>query len=364
MSLDDGLSKFIGGLYEAVHEPGAWRGAMAEVIGRSESRLVVVTTADLRDKDIVHTRFHGREDSSVETGEREYVHAMSAVDPAFDWIQQNPGAGVCESGAVLAESDYGDHEFVKWCRSRLGTSHWNVFYTEPVDDLSFVVTFLGPAEAGRSRRDHLALQALLFENLERAVRLAARPPSFADDESALITIDSLGRPLSLSQRAEDILRNSKGLAISGGLLTARRPEDNRLLRRAIRAAVDPSSGERPGRGVRINGPDGKFDILVVVSRFPRWLDHLPPPVPAALVRLIQLEMGPEHLSEHSHMFGFSLRETNVASALLEGHSIDSLAAALGISRNTARNHVQALFRKTHTSRQVDLVRVLDRLARH
>jgi DNA-binding CsgD family transcriptional regulator len=364
VSLDDSLTKFIGGLYEAAHEPEAWRAAIAEVIQRSESQLVVVTTAGLRHKDVVQTRFHGREDSSVETGAREYVQEMSTVDPVFEWIRQNPRAGVCESAAVLAESDYGDHEFVKWSRSRLGTSHWNVFYTEPSDNLSFVVSFLGPAEARRSGRDHLALQALLFENLERAVRLAARPPNFADGDSALIAIDSLGRPLSLSPRAEDILRNSDGLVISGGLLTARRAEDDRLLLRAIRAAVDPSFGERPGRGVRIQGRGGKSDILVVISRFPPWLDHLPHAVPAALVRLIQLEMGPEHLSEHAHLFGFTPRETSVASALLEGHSIDSLAEVLGISRNTVRNHVQALFRKTLTSRQVDLVRVLDRLARH
>ena len=151
--------------------------------------------------------------------------------------------------------------------------------------------------------------------------------------------------------------------VRDGHVTSDRPDLARLLERAIRAAVDLSSGERPGRGVRIRRNSGKPDLLVVVSRFPQSHDHLPRPVACALVRLIELDMRPEHLSEHSHLFDLSPRETEIASALLEGHSIESMAATLGVSRNTARNHVQALFRKTQTNRQSDLIRLLDRLAR-
>jgi DNA-binding CsgD family transcriptional regulator len=146
-------------------------------------------------------------------------------------------------------------------------------------------------------------------------------------------------------------------------LTADSQRAARLLQRAMRGAIDPSSGERPGRGVRIGRRSGKPDLLVVVSHFPPSLGHLAAPVAAALVRIIELDMRPEHLSEHSHLFDLSPRETEIAAALLEGHSIDSLAATLGVSRNTARNHVQALFRKTGTNRQSDLIRVLDRIAR-
>ena len=52
------------------------------------------------------------------------------------------------------------------------------------------------------------------------------------------------------------------------------------------------------------------------------------------------------------------REREVASLLLAGHSVESLSATLGISRNTTRVHLQSLFRKTGTTRQIDLVRRL------
>lgn len=363
MSLDDGLSKFLGGLYEAVHDRDGWKSTIAEIIRRSGSRMFIASSIDLRRQEVVDIQFHGPEDSSTVTGIREYAEEMSALDPVLNWAHDNPDAGTCDTAEILPAQDYRDHRFIKWCESRFGTLYWRAFYTQPVDDLSFAVSFHTAQDAGPPTREQMPLHSLLFENLERAVRLAARPPNFAADDSALIAIDAFGRPLSLSQRAEELLRDADGLGISGGYLTAQCPEEARLLQRAIRAAIDPSSGERPGRGVRISRNSGKSDLLVIVSHFPPALDHLPRPVPAALVRLIELERRPEHLSEHSHLFNLTPRETEVASALLEGHSIDSMAATLGMSRNTARNHLQALFQKTRTNRQSDLIRMLDRLAR-
>jgi len=363
MSLDDGLSRFLGGIYEAAFDADDWRSAMAEVVRRSGSSTVGATTVDLTRKDIVDIQFHGPEESAVDTGAREYREGMSALDPVFNWHQQHPLARTIESAAVLPEAAYHNHEFVKWIRSRFGTSHWSVFYTEPVEDLSFVMTFFTAAGAGRPTSQQSALQALLFENVERAIRLAARPPNFAADDSALIAVDAHGRALSLSSRAEDLLRGESGLLIRDGVLTTRDDHTALLLAQAVRSVIDPGSGQQPGRGIRIGGEAGKPDLLVMVSPLPNGLGHIPRPVPAALVRLVELETRPAFLREHAHLFDLTPREIEIAASLLEGHSIESLSASLGLSRNTARNHIQALFRKTGTNRQSELVRMLDRLAR-
>jgi DNA-binding CsgD family transcriptional regulator len=363
MSVDDGLSNFLGGLYEAVFDADEWRSAMVEVARRSGSSTLSIATTDLRAGDIVDLKMVGSEASAVDDAAREYVEGMYAIDPAFKWIHRHPGACACESTAVIPPSDYHDHEFVKWTRSRFGTSHWSVLYTEPVDDLSFTVTFLGANDDETPSRQESALRSLLFENVERAIRLAARPPNFASDDSALIAVDSHGRPLSMSPRAEVLLRDDRSLFIRHGLLTAQDRQTARMIAHAIRSAIDPSCGEQPGRGIRIARASGKPDLLLVVSVLPRALDHVPTPVPAALVRLIELESSPAFLREHAHLFDLTPREIEIATSLLEGHSIESLSANLNLSRNTARNHIQALFRKTGTNRQSELVRMLDRLAR-
>ena len=363
MSLDDGLSTVLGSLYEAVYDADAWRSGMENIISRTGCQWATVTVVDQRRRKVDDVQFHGRESPSTEKAMDEYREEMFAVDPVLKWIIDNPLAAVCDSAAVIRSGEYLDQPIVRWSESRFGTDFWRVYFTPPVDDLQFVLTLQAKGSERLRGREQVRLQALLFENLERAVRLAARPPNFAADDSALIAVDGAGRVLSLSARAEQILADTSGLFVSGSLLIARQPEVDSQLRQAIQASVDLGKGELSGRGIRIDRGPGRSDLLVVVSHLPSSLNHLPRPVPAALVRLVELDSGPEHLAAHSHLFDLSAREIDVAKALLDGHSLESLAVLLGISRNTARNHLQALFEKTQTNRQSHLMQVLDRVSR-
>ena len=47
--------------------------------------------------------------------------------------------------------------------------------------------------------------------------------------------------------------------------------------------------------------------------------------------------------------------------VLAGHSLESTAASLHMSTNTARSHLKSLFHKTQTSRQTELLSFLSRL---
>ena len=59
-----------------------------------------------------------------------------------------------------------------------------------------------------------------------------------------------------------------------------------------------------------------------------------------------------------HLFALSPAEARLASRLADGAGLDEAAAILGISRNTARSQLQAIYGKTGVNRQGDLVRLL------
>lgn len=61
------------------------------------------------------------------------------------------------------------------------------------------------------------------------------------------------------------------------------------------------------------------------------------------------------------IIGLTPAEARLASALLQGTSLDEAAAQLGVTRNTIRTQLRGLFIKTDTHRQSDLLRVLLRL---
>jgi DNA-binding CsgD family transcriptional regulator len=63
----------------------------------------------------------------------------------------------------------------------------------------------------------------------------------------------------------------------------------------------------------------------------------------------------------SNAFGLTPAEAKLASLMAEGISLEKVAEELGISRETARNQLKAVFAKTATHRQGELVALLGRL---
>jgi DNA-binding CsgD family transcriptional regulator len=60
-------------------------------------------------------------------------------------------------------------------------------------------------------------------------------------------------------------------------------------------------------------------------------------------------------------FGMTPAEARLASLIGSGASPEEVACALGIARETARNHLKAIFAKTETHRQSELVSLLSRM---
>jgi DNA-binding CsgD family transcriptional regulator len=360
VSLDEGLSRFIGVLYESVYDPDSWRKAMRELMQRTGSRIAFVSCVDLRHGAFSRTDFYAPETRAVDTGTREYAEETYNFDPSLIWAREHPDAGMCETEAIIGRSDYLDHPFIKWNRSRFGTTHWRVMYTQPVDDLSFALSLHPPAEVGAPSRESRPLHRLLFEHMERALRLAARPPDLSRDAGAVAALDQHGRIVAMSSRCEALIDANDGLSSDLRCLRASGGSSAAELDRAVASAIAGGSGG----GVRLKRRSGKPDWLALVCPCPRFLEHLPVPSAAAIVRVVEPNIAETLSPEHAQLFDLTPRELQVAEAMLHGHSVESLATSLGISRNTVRVHLRSLFQKTGTGRQADLVHLLAEVARH
>ena len=86
--------------------------------------------------------------------------------------------------------------------------------------------------------------------------------------------------------------------------------------------------------------------------------------PAALAARVILALrdarqAPSHPPQYlCDLFGLTQAEARLAALLQQGQSLIQAARALGISRHTARVHLNALFGKTCTHRQSELMRLM------
>jgi DNA-binding CsgD family transcriptional regulator len=174
-----------------------------------------------------------------------------------------------------------------------------------------------------------------------------------------ILIDEQARVLDLNACIE----LGDGLDISGGLLQATRPADRQRLQRYLAAILDPD--RRPSRGsstLTISRPSGMRPWLLDAIGCTDALRSLHSRA-AALVLITDIER-PARLKRDllRDMFGLTATEAGLACQLVTGRSLQQAAAILNISEGHARQRLKAIFGKTDTARQVELVALLAKLS--
>lgn len=124
----------------------------------------------------------------------------------------------------------------------------------------------------------------------------------------------------------------------------------------------------------LSGKPGRTTLQTVVTRSQRRpviIDAMvqgsesasdPFPNTGALLILTDLNEIPR-VSQSSVMeiFGLTPAQARLASLLMEGKSLEEIALDMNISSGTARNHLKAVFLRTGTRRQAELVSLLSRL---
>lgn len=282
-----------------------------------------------------------------------------AIDRSCTWTDRE----------VLDEADPATAEFCRWIRSNSTLGHY-VSVSAVAGDGAFVnaLSVHKAQDDGALSGEDERIMAALLPHLHHASALAlvhADKINAAywdgllaqrDEAAALIGRD--GRVLRTTPCAEALLRRGEGLDIVGGRLRAARPEDDDRLSAAIRGLSGPTPR---AAALRVRRGPGRSALTLAFYPLVRAAAAFARDDVVGLVTIVDPAAAPRRRSLFREAFALTARESEVADMLMAGHSIESAAAALEISRNTARIHLRQLFAKTETSRQSELVRLLGRL---
>lgn len=179
--------------------------------------------------------------------------------------------------------------------------------------------------------------------------------------SAVLLLDRRGRLRHANRLAAALLRERDGLRETQGELRASRPPDTTTLRQLIARAIKTAEGAGVEAGGRLAlvRPSGRRSLQVVVAPV------MAPPglfaeVPVAAVLFVT---DPERVSLPSEqdlrtVLGLSPAEARLACALAQGLSVAEAAQRLATTPGSLRTRLKAIFVKTGTHRQVELVRLI------
>jgi DNA-binding CsgD family transcriptional regulator len=353
--LHDRISHLISSIYEAPYDQTKWAVMADRLREELDCRALLISAVYAANQTLSSTAWYGLHDGKSARAIEEYSQDFYRFDPTIAYAAQHPLARFCDSSDLAApEQPYHDI-FMRWYRDRFKSPSFIVGYAPPHDGLTLGVS----AHPGFANQAFdFELFTLLFSHVSRSVALAARPPDIPGDNEAVILVRSSGKIVALSKLAEAYLAQQDGLRYECGVLRAASPSVDASIAHAIRSASFPSCTGDAGAPLFVKRPSARRAWALSVSPFP----SLPTPLAAfqaqAVIKIVDPSRQRSVPEQVSASLGFTQREHQIAELLLNGHSPSSVATFLDISENTVKVHLQALFRKTQTTRQVELIKLL------
>lgn len=210
---------------------------------------------------------------------------------------------------------------------------------------------------------HFRRAAAIAGALDRSNGKAAALSAVLDRISAAVVfVDQAGRMIHANEPAAQALARGEGLVWSDGRA---RPRDagaaahlEALLTQAQRGRL---SAEARAFCASSTAPDGQRVTVHVLPLSAGTRRNALAPFNTAAAILVATDAPPDPARRaHSaaKLYAFTPAESRVVQALLSGCTIGGVARLLGITEATVKTHLQHLFDKTGTRRQVELIRLV------
>lgn len=365
--LDEKVSALIADIYEGPRNLEAWRRVLDGLLDRTGSRFLMLSAVDLKRREYSATYFHGADDARFLDGMNDYRAEWYRADPTLEFAARNPHAGFTTTAKAIADrdADPATEAYLRWTSDILGCGHTTVRYTAPVGDMTLGISINASSDRVVHDPEDIRLFLMLFEHVERALRLAARPPDLEHSTEARLLLDQRGVVRKMSEGARALLARRDGLWADDRRLCASRPEDRARLDTLIKQVTQGFTHGSAGGGVAMPRPSGRRDWLLLASPLPRSFEPFASFEPAVMIRIVDPDgvMAPAAVERWANLFGLTPTERRLLERLMaDDGDLRCAAEQLGMRHSTARVHMRNIFDKTGVRSQAALMRLLQRLA--
>lgn len=372
MSAPEVFDRLLVSIHDAVLDDAAWPAAAVQIDQLCGSRGNVLvygggTAPD--DVDIFFARacFGGERNEDCE---REYFDVYHRFDERLPRLRQLPDSQVVPVAWLLSQQQMRTslvyNEML--CPGGLGNALHSRL--DGPDGTRIVWTSADPVDSSGWSSAPVEMLERILPHVRQYVRVrhalvnaralgASLSGLLANANLGVIHVDRRARVIDANDRARAILRRGDGLTDSDGALHASLSDEDDALQQVLARALPENGGAGESGSALLIREHSITRLVVHVSPIPAGGGHeLFGPV-GALVLVVDPE-GRTRLDPHrlEEILGLTPAESQIASLLVQGRTINEIGIATGRSPVTVKWHVQNTFGKLGVSRQTDLVRVL------
>jgi PAS domain-containing protein len=370
LSRDD-HDRLVASLYSSAAGETSWSATLAQFADRFHSSVSVLQIVD-KNLASVSSEVHGY---SQEDADAFYASGAFSRDPRLAQIYKVPAGSVYYDHML-----YDVEEMARDSRVRETIDVLKVQYQlgaalrlpNVVGALFAVLSTPAEGHASPSairsfRRlaPHIEQACALGQLVEREVltRMALLN-ALEHKADGVILLNGSGGSIFMNGAAAEILRADDGLHYESGTFITRRSAETRKLQRMIGDAIGASlgAGDKPGGQMLVTRLSGKRPFVLRVLPVASTERFLTGNSIAGVIYVQDLaKVSTPSKESLSRVFGFTQREADLGIGLLHCVDLEAAAASAEMACNTARNHLQSMFRKSGTASQAKLLQLLGRL---
>jgi DNA-binding CsgD family transcriptional regulator len=367
MTESDELSRTISLIYDAALDPAVWPAALEATAGFLRSATVSLGSFDALQSNAVYNYSWGDDPAYTAI----YVERYARLNPLIQASVHTKAGDVASASSIMSYKElYATQVFREWAKPQ-GYVDIAQATLEKSGTAHAVLAAVRHESVGRVDSTMLRRMSLLVPHFRRAVLIGkvidlkkVEAAAFAETidglAASVFLVDARGRLIHANASGAALLADGDAVRLSRNVLIATDAVADRSLRETV-AAAWTSEAELAEKGVSIplTGESGQtyaVHVLPLASGARRVAGVSHAAVAAIFLHRAVLDIA-SPVRSVARRFGLTPTETRVLRAVVDYGGVTPIAATLGMSEATVKTHLQRLFKKTETARQVDLVKL-------
>jgi DNA-binding CsgD family transcriptional regulator len=369
VSVDDKIQSAVAALYDAALDETLWPQAMGQIVDITESHAATFCVIDgsERPRLPVFTTFNF-EKRFID----EYLESMVLHDPTVQYIVAHPDRKIIHDAEFITEREKTRHFYYDWHGRFSDTRYRLAGMVSPAPKVQSGVTLHRTRKVGDFETAHIDRFRFIYRHIERAVRVGFQLGTMGtmqrmslelldDNPLSIFVLDAKGYVLLANRAARALADSDEGLVLNSEGLSLTLREDDTRLQSLIAQAATARTPDRVASGGAMQAlrKSGRRPFSILVSPLSRTSLSMTTMHPSVCVIVADPDRDVSPSQDLLRaLYGLTRAEARLAVRLAAGEELQAAAGNLGIGYPTARTQLAAIFRKTGTRRQGELVKIL------
>jgi DNA-binding CsgD family transcriptional regulator len=362
------LSALVGTVYDAALDPGRWPEAVGQACAFLDCRYGAFGAADIIRSELSFLVKWGYDEEDWQQYLTRYFHKNPFNAGAF---RTRPGDVFWASGDPSYAS-FLDTDFHREWAGPLGMIDSIQGTLDKTATGISLLTCVRHRDTGLATDREIRRMRLLLPHLRRALligqtidlhklRAAAFGEAMDRLAAGVFLVTPAGGLVHANRSGEAMIATGEPLHFSRGVLAAVDDRAQRALSEALGASIGGDVGiGGSGIAVPLAGRDGKRYVAHVLplgagERRDAGARHSA--AAAVFIREATIDLDAA-IGAATQLYGLTPAEVRVVRAVIEVGGLPAIAALLGTSRSTVKSQLEAIFKKTGTRRQAELVHLI------